>query len=128
MDNIIIKTERLVLRKQQESDLDFLIKLWTDPDVTKYTGGPRQKEKLTESFYKIQENGENHYDLWYVTLPEKNEPIGMAGILEKEIENCKYFEVNFFFIKDYWNKGYATEISNEIIKYHLIYIHCVRRL
>ncbi|MCL2377251.1 MAG: GNAT family N-acetyltransferase [Defluviitaleaceae bacterium] len=118
MSKIKLETKRLILRCQEEQDLSFLLKLWTDEEMTRYIGGPREKVKLIDSFNEVQANGEDKYDLWYVALKETGELIGMAGLLLKEIENENYHEVNYIIDKKHWNKGYATEIAAEIISYH----------
>jgi RimJ/RimL family protein N-acetyltransferase len=41
-----IETERLLLRRVEESDAPVLARLWADPKVTRYMGGPRDFEKV----------------------------------------------------------------------------------
>ncbi|MCL2478752.1 MAG: GNAT family N-acetyltransferase [Treponema sp.] len=115
----ILETERTVLRYQRKDDLDFFLKLWTDPEATKYVGGPRDKDTLIKSFNETAEDPKKEeYDLWYVTLKSTGELIGMAGIIPKEIENENFFEINYFIEKSHQNKGYATEIAKELLAYH----------
>ena len=46
---IILETERLILRYQQASDVPALVDLWTDPAVTRYMGGPRDRAGVRNS-------------------------------------------------------------------------------
>jgi len=120
VNDIILKTERLQLRHQRDDDLGFMIKLWTDREVTKYAGGPRDKNTLVKSFNDTASDpGGEEYDLWYVELTETKELIGMAGLLLKEIENEQFYEVNYYIEEKHRNKGYATEIANGIIVYFM---------
>ncbi len=41
-----IETQRLLLRPLTLSDVDALVQIWTDPEVTQYMGGPRDPEKV----------------------------------------------------------------------------------
>jgi ribosomal-protein-alanine N-acetyltransferase len=114
---IILTTQRLVLRYVQKSDIDFLVELWSDPDVTKYVGGPRNKEALKKEFAETARNpAKEKYDLWVAALKETGELVGHAGVLPKEIEGEYFLEVNYFFAKKYWGRGYASEIARGIIE------------
>jgi RimJ/RimL family protein N-acetyltransferase len=118
MNDTILETERLLLRYQRDEDLEFIIKLWTDEDITKYVGGPRNKNDLIKNNKNISKNQDKEeYDLWIVEIKKTKESIGHAGIIPKEIENEIYYEINYFFNKEYWGHGYATEIAEEIIKH-----------
>jgi len=119
-EDLIFETERLQLRYQRKNDLEFLINLWTDNDITKFVGGPRNKQNLIKSFNDIAlDPFKEIYDLWFFELKETQELIGMAGLLEKIVSNEKYYEINYYVTKKYWNNGYATEISKGIINYFL---------
>lgn len=120
-----LETERLKLRNILASDKNFIVDLWTDPDVTEYLGGPREREQLTRD---IEENLEDpfleEYDLWPVIEKETNQPIGHCGLLMKEVEGKQEIEVVYVIDKSYWGKGYATEISKKLIDYAF----CVKNL
>lgn len=118
MCKIILETNRLILRYQKHSDIDFLINLWTDETVTRYLGGKREKAFLYKEFTEIANNPEKEkFDLWPVELRESSEIIGYAGFLPKEIDNKEYIELSFVFSKEKWGNGYATEIAKELLTY-----------
>ncbi|MCL2244933.1 MAG: GNAT family N-acetyltransferase [Treponema sp.] len=118
MNDIILETERLLLRYQRNSDLNYLIDLWTDNEITKYVGGPRDRRSLIKSFNEIAINPmKEEYDLWFINLKTTQDTIGMAGLLDKIIGNEKYYEINYYVFKKYWNNGYAAEISKGIIEH-----------
>ena len=86
-DGIIFATQRLVLRYAQQTDVDFLAALWSDPDVTRYVGGPRNTEALKKEFAQTARNpAKEKYDLWVVALNETGEPVGNAGVLPKKLK------------------------------------------
>ena len=118
MEDTIIKTERLILRYQRKSDIKFLVELWMDEEMTKYTGGPRDKTLLMEEFRKIAEDPQKlEYDLWTIELKSTHELIGQAGFIPKEIKGKEYIELNYYIEKSKWKKGYAKEIAKSLIKY-----------
>ncbi len=49
---IILETERLILRLQQVSDIAPLVDLWTDPEVTRYIVGPRDRDWIQSALFK----------------------------------------------------------------------------
>jgi ribosomal-protein-alanine N-acetyltransferase len=117
---LIIETDRLLLRTLKFSDFSKLIKLWTDPLVTKYMGGPRNKESLEQGFYKDL----NSYplktdDLWPVVEKSTLKTIGHCGLLEKQIEEKQETELIYVFVQSSWGKGYATEIGLGLRQYAL---------
>ena len=118
MDDAIIKTSRLILRYQRKSDIKFLVYLWMDEEMTKYTGGPRDKLNLIEEFRKIAEDPKKEeYDLWPIELKNTHELIGYAGFIPKEIKGKEYIELNYYIDKTKWKKGYAKGISKALVDY-----------
>jgi RimJ/RimL family protein N-acetyltransferase len=118
MEDTIIKTERLILRYQRKSDSKFLLYLWMDEEMTKYTGGPRDKAQLIEEFRKIAEDPRKiEYDLWPLETKGNHELVGQAGFIPKEIKGKEYLELNYYIDKSKWKNGYGKEIAKSLIKY-----------
>jgi RimJ/RimL family protein N-acetyltransferase len=118
MEDTILKTERLVLRYQRKSDIKFLVDLWMDEDMTRYTGGPREKLALVEEFRRIAgEPRKEEYDLWPIELKSTHELIGYAGLIPKEIRGQEYLELNYYIDKAKWGKGYAREMAGKLVAY-----------
>jgi len=112
---VILQTGRLILRRQEVSDVGPLVDLWADPDVTRYLGGPRDRDWLREVFEKTAEAPfAEEYDLWPVVEKETGEVVGHCGLLEKEVEGRKEIELTYVFSRSAWGKGYATEIGRAL--------------
>lgn len=117
---MILETRRLILRFQQESDIDFLVFLWSDPKVTEFIGGSRDKSFLAEEFGKTAKDPyAEKYDLWPVIEKQTNLPVGHCGILEKAVEGKTEYEINYFFDPSVWGRGYATEMAAALAHYAL---------
>ncbi len=111
----IIETERLLLRRQQASDIAFLIDLWADPQVTRYMGGPRDRDWLQSVFEETAHNPyAEPYDLWPVVEKETGQVVGHCGLLEKDVDGRTEIELNYILSPSAWGKGYATEIGQAI--------------
>ncbi len=115
---IDLTTKRLNLRNIISSDKDFIIDLWGDPEVTQFMGGPRSYEFMEEECaQQLLDPFTYEYDLWPVIERSTNTPIGHCGLLEKEVEGRSEVEVIYVIARTFWGRGFATEISGELIRY-----------
>jgi len=123
MDNvenslIILETKRLILRYQQASDVVFLVDLWADPEVTRYMGGPRDRDWLQSGFEETaQDPYAERYDLWSVIEKETGQVVGHCGLLDKEVEGRTEIELIYVLASSAWGKGYATEMGQALKRY-----------
>lgn len=118
IEMIILQTKRLCLRRPQNSDVEALIEMWSDPEVTKHLGGPRDREKLKKIFEEDVKNPyAEQYDLWPVEEKQSKEVVGDCGLLAKEVDGKQEIELIYIFKASAWRKGYATEIGRAIVKY-----------
>ena len=118
MDDTIIATKRLVVRYQRKSDIKFLVDLWMDEEMTKYVGGPREKQFLIDEFRKTAEAPRaEEWDLWTVELKHSHELVGHAGFIPKEIKGKEYIELNYYIARPAQGKGYATEVAKGLVEY-----------
>ena len=131
----IIETERLYLRKLQIDDTKELMKVLSDSESMQYSLDPFSEEKVEEW---IQWNIENYkkykHGLWAVILKEGDVFIGDCGITMQNIGDETVPEIGFHIIKEYCNKGFATEAALackkyafEILHYTKIFSYCTVR-
>ena len=124
---IILETDRLILRRQQTSDIAPLVELWTDPEVTRHVGGPRDGGRLRSVFEETAQNPyAERYDLWPVMEKETSRVVGQSGLLEKEVEGRPEIELINVLASSVWGKGYATEIGRALKQYALEEMGIVR--
>ena len=112
MSRISIETRRLWLRNTLGTDIPALVEMWTDPEVTRFMGGPRDATQLEKSFTEDAHNPEPlSYDQWPVIEKSSGRLIGYCGLLDKEIEGEPEIELVYVLTPSVWGKGYATEIG-----------------
>lgn len=108
----ILETDRLYLRKLHPTDKKELMKVLSDPESMKFYPHPFNEEEVEQW---IQWNMENYlkykHGLWAVILKEGDKFIGDCGITMQSIGNEIVPEIGFHIIKDYCNKGFATEAA-----------------
>lgn len=121
MTKIILKTKRLNISIPNENSLDNRYKLLSDPLVSKYLGNgePRTKEEVQNFLHKNIEHYQK-YGFCLFDVFEKNTGnfIGDAGLIYESLNSeNKNIEVGYRLHKEFWNKGYATELSDAFIKW-----------
>lgn len=103
---VILETERLTLRYQAASDIASLVDLWSDPEVTRHLGGPRDRDWLRSVFEETARDPyAEEYDLWPVIERETGEVVGHSGLLEKEVEGRPEIELTYVFAPSVWGKS-----------------------
>ena len=113
-----LETKRLLIRSLQPADAPALAKIWTDPAVTRYMGGPRNYDKLLKDFQEDASGGASSpFDLWPVLELATDEIIGHCGLLDKEVDGQTEIELIYVLGSSAWGQGYATEAALAIRDY-----------
>ncbi len=114
MNTPTLKTDRLILRKFTENDIEDLYKIFSDADVNKFLPwfslktAEEAKEFYTEHYEKKynQQNGYNYA----ICLKENNYPIGYINV-----SVCKNYDFGYGLSKKFWHKGIVTEAGKAVI-------------
>lgn len=115
---VILETQRLILREMVLSDAAFFFELNADPEVIKYTGdGGFKSLKESEEIirYVHSQYSKNGYGRCLVAEKETGNPIGWCGL--KYHDDGDFVDIGYRFMKKYWGKGYATEASKACLDY-----------
>ena len=106
-------TDRLLIRSLEIADAAQLAAIWSDADVTRYMGGPRDYQKTHRDLLSEIEQGEvDPADaLWPVIEISSGRVVGDCGYIKKEVEGNTETEWISVFAKEAWGKGYATEAA-----------------
>ena len=112
MREVILETERLVLRTLEQDDFEEVCKLLQDPVVMyAYEGAFSDQEVqawLDKMFWRYENDG---FALWAVIEKSSGELIGQCGITYQEYNGRWVPEVGYLFRKEFWHKGFATEAA-----------------
>lgn len=121
--NILLSTNRLLLRRVEKGDQKLLDRLFCDPEMMQYLGGIWTKELVTELVKEwYDEWGKNNY--WYgvIVVKASSEAIGIAGFTENTHPQELGLEFSWFIVPEHQKKGYATEITKEILLFVFEYL------
>ncbi len=115
----ILETSRLILRTINKQDISQIYKkIFSDKQVVKLTFG-NELFNLEECTKFIEENCNFNKEIGLSAIIEKqtNTLIGLGGVLQCEYLNQVDYEIGFILAKEFWGKGYATEIGQAQIDY-----------
>lgn len=117
--DILLETPRLFLRPFTENDFRRLHALHTDKNVMRYIGnGIRDRTTIESDLKKIIKHQEKHgFSLFAVFEKASNKFVGRAGLIYLGYDEDKEIEVNYVLHKQFWGKGYATELLNGLLNY-----------
>ena len=125
--NIILETDRLLLRTFTKEDAPLLYELNHDPEVIRYTGDPIKDmdhaQEVLEQIILPQYALYNH-GRWAVLVKQGLEFIGWCGLKTRPERN--EVDLGYRFMQQVWGKGYATEAAFACIKYGFEKLHLPR--
>lgn len=108
----VIETERLYLRELVLDDKQNLMKVLSDPESMAYYPHPFNEAEVENWILWNRENYRQYqHGLWAVILKKSNVFVGDCGITIQNIDNEALPEIGFHIIKEYCNKGFATEAA-----------------
>jgi len=116
----ILETERLYVRRFQESDFPLFASFMTDKEATQYMlfnpeqktfQGARQLLDRTIRFYDT----ERQIFALAVAEKETNRFVGSVGLAPDF--NGKGIQIYWAIIRSKWAKGYATEATRKLLEY-----------
>jgi len=116
-----LTSERLELNPMQRSDVDKLFDLDQRPEVMTYikANTPTFEDAIRKNeryvFYGEKNPG---LSAFVVTLKDTQEFIGFGFLVDIEL-NPKHqkVEVGYRFYPQHWGKGYASEVTQTLLKY-----------
>jgi RimJ/RimL family protein N-acetyltransferase len=113
-----LTTERLALRRFTPGDLDWLAGLYSDPDVTRYLGGVKDRAK-TEALLntRILQYYDEHPGLGIWMTVERATGTCLGFCLLNHIRGESIIQVGFALAKSAWGQGFGTEMASAVLRY-----------
>lgn len=138
-----IESERLILRRLDEGDLEFLVRLHADPEVARYLalGRPRTREESAAWLESVMRNYEE-LGLGQLAVVRKQDGVllGRCGLADlvveakagvsavprgwyhreeapEDAEIVSERELGYTFDRSCWGQGYASEAARCVFEY-----------
>lgn len=121
--NIIIETERLLLREMRLSDAAALYEMEANPNVHKHLWNKPliSITEVQDYIHLIREQYvTNKIGRFVIILKENNQVIGWAGLkYNRKMVNSKvdFYDIGYRLNEQFWGKGYASEASFAWLNY-----------
>ncbi len=118
LNDVVIKTQRLVLTPVNEQDLDIYLKLLTNPETTKYLPGgqPFSREYICNYLPQKIRHWHKGYGTCIVTLRDQPETkIGYVGV--EQIPDSNKCDIRYAVVAEFQGHGYAYEASKAILDF-----------
>jgi ribosomal-protein-alanine N-acetyltransferase len=113
-----LETDRLLLRAIQPEDVEPEVALWTDPDVMRFMGGPRNGERVRAILEEeLATPPLGPLGQWPVVRKDSGGFVGDCGLIAKEIEGRDEVELVYVLASSAWGSGYATEIGAALLDF-----------
>lgn len=112
-----LRTDRLTLRRWQDSDLEPWAAMNADPEVREHLGDLLTREQSDASVAQFQaEFDQRGYGWWAVEVRATGEFIGFAGL--DQVDDDMPFtgvEIGWRLARSAWGQGYATEAARTVL-------------
>ena len=107
----IIETARLLLRPFRDEDIDPLYEMQGDRDAMRYTFRAESRQASERNLRGYADSvAKNRFAPWTIVLPSEDRVIGWGGLSIDPFEPGWGIEVSYFFHREYWGQGFATEL------------------
>jgi len=113
------QSERLLFDIPQEEDFKRFYEIHSDPQTNLFNpNGPLLIENAKEAFQKFIDHWSDHnFGSWAIRLKDTKEVIGFGGLSYRMYGKEQRLNLGYRFDKDFWGKGYASEVSQHSIHY-----------
>lgn len=118
--HVDIETDRLLLRRWQESDLEPFIKMNQDAEVMRYFPDIMNPEQTIDLYNRIQQEFlEYNYGLYAAEEKISGQFIGFTGFhwARMDVDFCPCVEIGWRLDKAFWGQGYATEGAKACLQF-----------
>ena len=133
--NIVLSSDKLLLREFSESDWETVFNYQNNPAYLRYypweKRDARDVKKLIKSFIRWSEEKQRSKFQLAIINKSQNNLIGNCGIRKTSIESLEA-ELGCELNPDYWSNGFAIEAMRMIINYgfhelklHRVWTQCV---
>jgi ribosomal-protein-alanine N-acetyltransferase len=119
-----IETERLYIDVPTLLDINNWQDVHSDQETMKFLGGARDRDTTLEWLQNDISHFKKHgFCLGSVFEKETKLFIGIAGLVYLNYDdNQQDIEIGYQLKKNFWNKGYASELAQAIIKWGFLYL------
>ena len=110
------ETNRLIIKSTKKEDTDFCLNIWLDDEMGKYLSDP-PRDKAGDTYLKWKDNVEIYDGCYYFVAHSKETGNYIGTCSAVPSENEREWDIGYAIHKDYWRKGYGTEMIKGLIEF-----------
>lgn len=111
--DMIIETQRLLLRPMIESDKEDFYEIFSSDEVGRFVS--KMSREMVEKYFENRKKSAPNPFSFAVVLKENGKMIGNFEIKHNKDNN--FGEISYVFNPKYWNNGFCTEACRAVIKF-----------
>lgn len=115
----VVQTERLILRRITNEDVNEVFELRSNPETMKYIPRPlvKNNDDALEHIAMIEEKIVTNIGInWGITLKENPKLLGIIGFYRMQPENYRA-EIGYMLLPEFHGKGIIPEAVTELVKF-----------
>ena len=115
---MLLTTSRLALRRFTPDDLDLIVRMYGDPDVTRYLGGAKTRAQAEDVMrHRILAYYDEHpgFGVWATIERATGTCLGCHVL--NHIQGEELIQVGYILFKEAWGRGFATEGAQALLRY-----------
>jgi RimJ/RimL family protein N-acetyltransferase len=115
-----VRTDRLILRRWQDSDREPFAAMNADPQVMEYFPAMLTRAESDTMVDRIEEHFEQYgYGLWALEVARTSEFIGFTGLSTPRFDApfMPATEIGWRLAQPAWGHGYASEAARHAVRY-----------
>lgn len=116
----ILESQRLRLRKMNNTDAQTMLRYWNDPQVIQYLNMPSitTEGDICKLIHLLNDLSESEENLrWGIELKQSGELIGSCGFNMWVLSGAYRGEIGYELGRAYWGQGYMTEALGMVLSY-----------
>jgi RimJ/RimL family protein N-acetyltransferase len=114
------ETPRLTAERLRPDDLADYLRLFQDPQAMKtlsVDGKPLSTEEAARWLELSVEHWDRHaFGFWALRRKTDRQFVGRAGLKNVDVDGQWEVELAYAFLPQFWDQGFATEVSEAILK------------
>lgn len=109
----VLESDRLVFRRWRADDLDLAAALWSDPEVTRFIGGPASPDAVAARLAaEIASEAAVGFQYWPMFQRSDGAHVGCCGLRPYR---AAIHELGVHIRPTFWRRGYALEAARAVI-------------
>lgn len=112
----MFETDRLILRRLEESDVDEIFAMRSDAEVMRFIRAPQNRVESVNWLNLVSSRWSSERIGFCAVIEKQSDKfVGWCGLWQ--LKETDELEIGYAIAKEFWGKGFATEAARAFIQY-----------